>query len=81
MIETLDEKGMVYYTYSLPQDKLLKVIIKGMPEKETAERVSQDLKEQGFNPIRISQLISTRTGQNVVDNMTTRTSDKMRHAI
>nr|CAH7723740.1 unnamed protein product [Callosobruchus chinensis] len=58
---TLRESGVEHHTYSLPEDKPLSVVLRGIPKANTAEEIAEDLREKGFHPISIYRLTSRRT--------------------
>lgn len=63
IIRFFDSQKLEYHTYQLPSEKLLHVIIKGIPEQIDVEDVKNDLMDQGFNPVTISRLRSFKTKQ------------------
>ncbi|XP_045466746.1 uncharacterized protein LOC123675431 [Harmonia axyridis] len=45
-----DQKDLPYHSFSLPEEKVLKVVLRGIPETVEMTTVEEDLKKQGFHP-------------------------------
>lgn len=52
----LDHEKFKYHSYQLPSEKLLHVVIKGIPEPTPAEDVKEDLEFQGFHPDQVKKM-------------------------
>ncbi|CAG9814582.1 unnamed protein product [Phaedon cochleariae] len=61
LIKLFDENKVEYHTYMLPDDKLLHVVIKGIPEVTDTDEINPDLENKGFHPELVSQMTSRRT--------------------
>ncbi|CAG9814744.1 unnamed protein product [Phaedon cochleariae] len=61
LIKLFDEKKVEYHTYMLPEDKLLHVVIKGIPAGTDPEEIKLDLENKGFHPKLVSQMTSRKT--------------------
>lgn len=46
----LKEQGHNFYTYSTKEEAKLRVVIKGLPEHYSSEKIMEDLELQGFHP-------------------------------
>lgn len=44
----LEESKIVYNTFSLPEERQLKVVMRGVPETLTEEEIADDLRTQGY---------------------------------
>nr|CAH7720702.1 unnamed protein product [Callosobruchus chinensis] len=58
---TLEEQGVEHHTYSLPEDKPLSVVIRGIPRVSGEDEVKADLQEKGFHPIKVNRMTSRRS--------------------
>lgn len=54
-----------YHTYSLPEDRSLRVVIRGIPSGTTCDEVKKDLESQGFAPTTVHRMTSRRTKQEI----------------
>lgn len=59
----LTNKGEEYHTYSFQEDRLLRIIIRGIPCATPLEEVTEDLRSQGFAPANVARMTSKRTRQ------------------
>ena len=50
MQQTLINSGIQFHMFSLPQEKVLKVIIHGLPHKVSPSDIIEELKNLGFIP-------------------------------
>lgn len=60
-ITLLDETQVPYHTYALPEDKLVKAVIKGIPEGVSEEEVRQALLEINLPVTQVKRMKSLRT--------------------
>nr|CAH7725385.1 unnamed protein product [Callosobruchus chinensis] len=58
---TLEEQGVEHHTYSLPEDKPLSVVIRGIPRVSGEDEVKADLQEKGLHPIKVNRMTSRRS--------------------
>lgn len=56
MTKLFDEQKIAYHTYSLPEQKLLKVVFRGVCEAIPDAEVKADLEAQGLHPIDVHRL-------------------------
>lgn len=56
IIKILDDIKAQYHTYQLPSEKLLHVVLRGVPEPLKETEIRQELEESGFHPETISRL-------------------------
>ena len=63
IVAILDEKKWEYHTYQLPEEKTLRVVIRGIPQGVTDEEVLEDLKAQGFNPLKAARMTTKKDGE------------------
>lgn len=49
-IKTLNQHKIEYHTWQLPSEKLLHVVLRGVPEPVEPELIRTELEEQGFHP-------------------------------
>ena len=61
LVAILDDKKWEYHTYQLPEERTLKVVIRGTPEGVTDEEVKEDLTAQDFHSLKTTRL--TRRGE------------------
>lgn len=59
----LDKHNHVYYTHKLPEDKNLKIVLRGVPVEISEEEIIQDLHFQNITPIKVIRM--TKTAQKV----------------
>lgn len=52
----LDSEKFQYHTYQLPSEKLLHIVIKGIPESTPAEEIHEDLELKGFHPEAVKKM-------------------------
>lgn len=50
-----------FHTFTLPEDRLLRVVIRGIPSGVSCEEVKLDLEEQGYAPASVQRMTSRRT--------------------
>lgn len=55
-INILNNLKAQYHTYQLPSEKLLHVILRGVPEPLTDTEIRQELEENGFHPEAVTRL-------------------------
>ena len=53
LVVILDERKLEYYTYQLPEEKILKVVIRGIPEGVTDGELKEDLTPKDSTPLRL----------------------------
>lgn len=53
------ERNYPYHTFELPDEKLLRVVLRSIPVEITTEEVRDDLVLQGFNPITVTRMKRT----------------------
>lgn len=58
----LGVKNIQYYSYVLPEEKKLKVVIRGVDPNETAEVYLNELKALGFPALSVFKITSTKSG-------------------
>lgn len=56
LVAILDEKRWEYHTYQLPEEKTLRVVVRGIPEGVTEDDVKEDLESQGFHPTKVTRM-------------------------
>lgn len=52
----LNDEDMQYHTYQLPSEKLLHIVIKGIPEPTDPEEILEDLKNKNFHPETVKKM-------------------------
>ncbi|KYB24722.1 hypothetical protein TcasGA2_TC031008 [Tribolium castaneum] len=52
----MDEEKIPYHTFTLPEEKNTRVVLRGIPVQVSMEAVLQDLKLQGFNPVCVHRM-------------------------
>ncbi|KAL1445978.1 hypothetical protein WDU94_001892 [Cyamophila willieti] len=52
----LEEKKYGFHTFTLPDEKLLKLVLRGLPPTVTTEDIKEELKEQNFEVVKITQI-------------------------
>lgn len=57
----LDGEGVGYHSFTLQEDKLLRVVIRGIPAEVDTSRVLEDLKSQGYPILEVHRMSSGRT--------------------
>lgn len=65
MTSLLKTENHEYHTYALPEDKLLRVVIRGIAEGVDSREVEEDLKRQGFAPTSVQRMTSRRTRKQI----------------
>lgn len=60
MTSFLKSKNIEYHTFSLPSEKQLRVVIRGLPQGFSNEEIHDELTASGFHPITVSRLIKGR---------------------
>ncbi|KAG8290837.1 hypothetical protein J6590_074452 [Homalodisca vitripennis] len=60
--QNLQGKGILFHTFSLASERLLKVVIKGLPSTLSSEEVMAELHEEGFN-VADAKRLKSRRGQ------------------
>lgn len=59
----LTDDKIEYHTYTLPEDRRLRVVIRGIPDGIRADDVAAELQSQGFDPLAVNRMTSRRTGK------------------
>ncbi|GFW47282.1 nucleic-acid-binding protein from transposon X-element [Trichonephila clavipes] len=59
----INENSLESFTYMLPEDKMLRVVIRGLPIDMSATQIVADLEMQGFNIKECPNMQSRKTGQ------------------
>ncbi|GFT17142.1 nucleic-acid-binding protein from transposon X-element [Trichonephila clavipes] len=59
--ETIKQLHCQFYVITAKNDRLIKVVIKGLPKSTHIDEIKSDLEEQGFEPERVVQLIGRKT--------------------
>ncbi|GFV20160.1 nucleic-acid-binding protein from transposon X-element [Trichonephila clavipes] len=59
--ETIKQLHYQFYVITARNDRPIKVVIKGLPKSTHVDEIKLDLKEQGFEPERVVQLIGRKT--------------------
>lgn len=60
LVRLFNHQGVEYHTYQLPSEKLLYVVIKGIPEPINANEVKEELIARGFHPEGVSRMRSRK---------------------
>lgn len=63
MIKVCAAEKWQHHTYSLPEEKPLRVVIRGIPANTDTEAIKADLQDQGFAPNSVQPMTSRRTKQ------------------
>lgn len=58
----LDNEGVYYHSYTLPTDKLIKVVIRGLPRESDAQEINDELIQEGYSIDSVKQMTSRREG-------------------
>ncbi|RZC36785.1 PRE C2HC domain containing protein [Asbolus verrucosus] len=53
----LDAEKLPYHTFSMEEEKTLRVVLKPIPVGIDADELEEDLKHQGFHPIKVSRMV------------------------
>ncbi|GFW26040.1 hypothetical protein TNCV_3317121 [Trichonephila clavipes] len=61
---TLENLNYQFYVIKLKNERSIKIVIKGLPKNSNTDLIKADLKELGFLPEKVTQLIGRRTKQN-----------------
>lgn len=56
-----DEKDLPYHSFRLPEDRTLKVVIRGLSEFTDCKEIALDLQYQGMHPKSVSNMSNPRT--------------------
>lgn len=54
---TFNKQG--YFTFLLPEEKTLKVVLRGIPEEIEVAQIEQNLIDSGFQPLKINRMFKT----------------------
>lgn len=65
LTNVLNYNKQEHFTFLLPEEKTLKVVIRGIPEVIEINQVEQDLADIGFQPLKINRMV-----KNVIDQTT-----------
>lgn len=57
----LNEEKRSYFSYILPEDKKLHVVVKGLPVDADINEVKEELREIGFDDAEVTRMVSRRT--------------------
>lgn len=57
----LENLKVQYHTYTLPEDRTLRAVLRTIPVEVTTERILADLTRQGFHPIKVTRMVNQRT--------------------
>lgn len=63
MTSLLHERQLPYHTFELPEEKVLRVVIRGIPCEVSCDRVLEGLVAQGYHPISATRMQFTRHRQ------------------
>ncbi|XP_035225666.1 uncharacterized protein LOC118198161 [Stegodyphus dumicola] len=63
MVKVLEEEGIRYHCYALPESKHIKAVIRNLPSYMDPEEIMMDLKEHGLDVVRVNQLTIRRNGE------------------
>lgn len=61
LIQLLDEHSYPYHTFQLPEEKLLHIVFRGVPECIAIEEVREDLINKGFHPEKVYRMRNSKT--------------------
>ncbi|KAJ3665225.1 hypothetical protein Zmor_000731 [Zophobas morio] len=56
LVRLLDSLKVQYHTFTLPEEKTLRVVIRGIAVGVASQEVLEDLESLGFQPIRVSRM-------------------------
>lgn len=59
----LDDKNIQYYTYLLPEDRHIRVVIKGIPKYYQESKIEADLINENFSPLKVAQMTRRKNGE------------------
>lgn len=59
----LQDTDIEFHTYQLQEEKELKIVIRGLFLKTETEEITEDLKEKGLNPSKVTQMTNKITKQ------------------
>lgn len=62
LTKILDYNNQKYFTFDLPEDKSLKIVIRGVPTEMNLEYLETEIKNLNFNPLKINRMF-----KNVLD--------------
>lgn len=60
LVRLFDQQKVEYHTYQLPSEKLLYVVLKGIPEPIDPDDVKEELVSRGFHPVNVSRMRSRK---------------------
>lgn len=60
-IRLLSTEKYEYHTYSLPEERHLRVVIRGLPSDLSTGEIKEDLEDQGYKPESVQRMKSRRT--------------------
>ncbi|XP_035224863.1 mitochondrial-processing peptidase subunit alpha-1-like [Stegodyphus dumicola] len=63
MVKILKDLGVEHHSYILPQDRKLKIVIKGLLRSTETEEIKEELEELNFQPEEIKQMTKRRNGE------------------
>jgi len=66
LIKILDHGAFEYYTYQLPEEKELKVVVRGVFEELKTESIINDLRSRGFHPTEVVRMRSYRNNRKIL---------------
>ncbi|KAK9743877.1 zinc finger associated protein [Popillia japonica] len=62
MVKFFNSEKVPYHTYQLPSEKVLNVVIRGIPSEIPEQEVMMQLRELGFSPDSVVRMRKTRNG-------------------
>jgi hypothetical protein len=57
----LDERRVPFHSFALPEEKILRAVLRTVPVEIELDEIKLDLVQQGLAPIKLSGMISNRT--------------------
>ncbi|KAJ8963909.1 hypothetical protein NQ317_006924 [Molorchus minor] len=57
----LAEAKVGFHTYSLPEERQLRIVIRGLPEDLPEKEIMEDLQDQGYQPTTVQRMRNRRT--------------------
>lgn len=55
VLNKVKEKQVNFHTYSLPDDKILRLVLKGLPSNITVSEIAEELKEKNLEVLKVKQ--------------------------
>lgn len=60
LTKLLDQEKAQYHSFTLPEERTKRAVLRTVPVEVTPEEVMEDLKAQGFRPLKVSRMIRDR---------------------